>query len=106
MNRRQFIGASLAAVPVLAGVRPSLTARRGAIGLATADKQAHVVAVRLADGRVVKRIATHEDPRSIERQGRGPAVVAHSASGTVSLIAPDRLAVRRVLGGFDTPRYT
>jgi DNA-binding beta-propeller fold protein YncE len=106
MNRREFLGASLAALPVLAGAPPAAAARRRAIGLATADKEAHVVAVRLAGGRIVKRIATREDPRSIERQGRGPAVVAHSAIGAVSLIDPDRLSVRRVLRGFVTPRYT
>jgi DNA-binding beta-propeller fold protein YncE len=106
MNRREFLGASLAAAPVLLGAPPAAGAPRRAIGLATADKEAHVIAVRLAGGRIVKRIPTREDPRSIERQGRGPAVVAHSGAGVISLIDPAALDVRRVLGGFHTPRYT
>lgn len=106
MDRREFLAASIAALPVLAGAPAASAARRRPLGLATADKEAHVVAVRLHGGRIVKRIATREDPRSIERQGRGPAIVAHSAVGAISLIDPGELKVRRVLGGFATPRYT
>jgi DNA-binding beta-propeller fold protein YncE len=74
--------------------------------LTTADKQSHVVAVSLGDGRIVKRIATREGPRSIERHVGGPAVVAHSTEGVISLLDTDTLRVRRVLGGFSEPRYT
>lgn len=107
MNRREFLGTGLAAVPVLAGWPvAALGARRHPLALATADKQAHVVAVALDSGRVRRRIPTREGPRSIERQGRGPAVVAHSTEGLVTLLDADDLRVRRVLRGFSTPRYT
>ena len=106
MNRREFLGASLVAVPIMLSAPRAWDARQRGLGLATADKQAHIVAVRLRDGRIVKRIPSSEDPRSIERQGRGPAVIAHGAIGAVSLVDPDRLSVHRVLHGFATPRYT
>jgi hypothetical protein len=106
MDRREFLVASLGALPAIGAVASAPATRRHTLGLATADKESHVVAVRLRGGRIVRRIATREDPRSIERQGRGPAVVAHSAIGAITLIDPSSLRVRRVLGGFATPRYT
>lgn len=107
MNRREFLAGSLAAVPVLAGLPvPAAGARRPALGLATADKQAHVVAVALGSGRIVRRIPTREGPRSIEHHVAGPAVAAHSTEGLISLIDTDELRVRRVLRGFSEPRYT
>jgi DNA-binding beta-propeller fold protein YncE len=109
MNRREFIGAGVLALPALGGrglAAPVARAAGGPVGLATADKEAHVAAVTLAGGRVIRRIRTREGPRSIEREGRGPAVVAHSTEGVVTLIDPVSLRVRRVLGGFSTPRYT
>ncbi len=79
---------------------------RDPLALATADQQAHVVAVSLTSGRIRRRIATRPDPRSIEHHGAGPVVVAHSGEGVVSLIDPRELRVRRVLTGFVQPRYT
>jgi DNA-binding beta-propeller fold protein YncE len=54
-------------------------------------------------GRVVRRVATRPDPRSIERVGE-TAVVAHTAVGEVTLLRG--FAVRHVLRGFGEPRYT
>jgi hypothetical protein len=107
MDRREFLAGGLAALPLLAGLPPAAASRgRDALVLTTADKQAHVVAVSARSGRVVKRIATREGPRSIERHVAGPAVVAHTAEGAITLLDVDGLRVRRVLGGFSEPRYT
>ncbi len=73
------------------------------VGLVTADREAHVVAVDLARGRVARRIPTPPYPRSIEAVGAA-AVVAHSEIGRVSLIHGRRVV--HVLGGFGEPRYT
>jgi DNA-binding beta-propeller fold protein YncE len=79
----------------------------------TADAEAHVAVVRFAGRarmRVVRRVRTVEDPRSIERSPGGTvAVVGHAGEGAVSLLALGRggdVAVRRVLRGFGAPRYT
>jgi DNA-binding beta-propeller fold protein YncE len=107
MDRREFLAGGLAAVPFVAGLRaPAARSRREPLGLTTADKESHVVAVALASGRIRERIGTREGPRSIEQHGAGPAVVAHTATGVVSLIDAVDLRVRRVLGGFSEPRYT
>ena len=98
MNRREFL-ATAAAVP--------FSLRTGALGrplaLVTADTEAAVVLVDPYAGRVLRRIATRPDPRSIERVGE-TAVVAHTAIGEVTLLRGLRVA--RVLHDFDEPRYT
>jgi DNA-binding beta-propeller fold protein YncE len=104
MDRRAFIGLVLAALPALAGVRAA--PRRPAIALATADTEAHVVAVSLATGRVVSRLHTTDDPRSIESGPGGDVVVAHSAVGALTLLTGRPIRVRRVLRGLGAPRYT
>ena len=102
MNRREFIGAGLLALPALrscgAGARP--------LALATADTESHVVAVWPGSGRIAQRLRTVEGPRSIEGHEGVIAVCAHTKLGKVSLIARDgdRIHVRRVLGGFTEPR--
>ena len=96
MNRREFLAAA-AAAPI------ALRSPRRRVALVTADLEAHVVAVDLEDGRVLRRIATRPDPRSIERVGE-TAVVAHTATGEVTLLQGFR--VRHVLEGFAEPRYT
>jgi DNA-binding beta-propeller fold protein YncE len=108
VNRREFLGAGLGALPVLGG-RPGAWlagASREPVALATADTEAHVVEVALASGRVRRRLPTVEDPRSIESGRGGVAVVGHTASGAVSLLEGRPLRVRRVLRGFVEPRYT
>ncbi len=107
MNRRELVASGIAAVPLIAALlQEPHHPRRAPLGLATADTEAHVVAVSLVSGRVRKRIATREDPRSIEQHGAGPAVVAHTGAGVISLLQARELRVRRVLGGFSEPRYT
>ena len=106
MNRREFIGAALLAVPT---VRACSRAAAGEpLALATADTESHVVAVRPAAGRVVQRLPTVEGPRSIQARTGVVAVCAHTQAGKVSLLerAGGGIAVRRVLGGFSEPRYT
>ncbi len=106
MNRRQFVVAA-ATLPLLARDPIALAARVGGLPLAlvTADAEAHVVAVRLADGRVHSRIETLAGPRSIQAVGN-QAVVAHTAAGAVSIVDGAQLRVRHVIEGFAEPRYT
>jgi DNA-binding beta-propeller fold protein YncE len=104
LDRRAFLGLGLAGLPALAGVR--LAGRPGALALATADSEAHVVVVALDSGRVARRLATVEDPRSIESGPGGHIVVAHPATGAVSLLTGRPARVRRVLRGLGAPRYT
>jgi len=106
MRRRELIAGGLAAAPALLGGRAFAARSGGPVALVTADQEAHVAVVALGGGRVRRRIATRADPRSIEAGARGPAVVGHSGEGAVSLIDRSELRVRRVLGGFQTPRYT
>jgi hypothetical protein len=98
VNRREFLAAA-AAVP--------FSLRTGRVGhplaLVTADTEAAVVVVDPYAGRVLRRVATRPDPRSIERVGEN-AVVAHTAVGEVTLLRG--LEVAHVLRDFDEPRYT
>jgi hypothetical protein len=105
VNRREFIGAGLFALPALRAC--GAATGPPPLALATADTESHIAVVAPASGRVVQRLATIEGPRSI--QGRsGLAVCAHTQLGKVSLIEREghRIHVRRVLGGFSEPRYT
>jgi DNA-binding beta-propeller fold protein YncE len=95
VNRQEFLAAA-AAAPIALRVRMP-------VALVTADLESAVAVVDPYAGRVLRRIATRPDPRSIERVGE-TAVVAHTATGEVSLVRG--LAVRHVLGGFGEPRYT
>ena len=104
LDRRAFVGLGLAALPALAGWRAP--AGREPLALATADTEAHVVVVGLARGQVQRRVATVEDPRSIESGPGGHVVVAHPAAGAVSLLTTRPVRVRRVLRGLGAPRYT
>lgn len=102
MNRREFVVAAAAAVVAPEALARSLGGRP--VALVTADLESHVVAVDLARARVWRRIRTARDPRSIESVGND-AVVAHTEPGLVTIIDGARLRVRRVLDGFDEPRY-
>lgn len=98
MNRREFLAAAAAApIALRAG-----TVRRP-LALVTADLESAIVVVDPYTGRVLRRIATRPDPRSIERVGE-TAVVAHTATGEVSLVRG--FAIRDVLRGLAEPRYT
>jgi DNA-binding beta-propeller fold protein YncE len=102
MNRRDFIAgaAALAFAP-----RELFAPQPRRVALATADLEAHVCAVDLATGRIVRRIHTHAYPRSIETVG-ARAVVCHSELGIVSVLDARSLDVVHVLRGFGEPRYT
>jgi DNA-binding beta-propeller fold protein YncE len=103
LDRRAFVGLGLAALPGLAWARAPVG--REPLALATADTEAHVVVVGLARGEVQRRLATVEDPRSIESGPGGHVVVAHPAAGALSLLTTRPARVRRVLRGLGTPRY-
>jgi DNA-binding beta-propeller fold protein YncE len=62
--------------------------------------------VSLASGRVVQRLHTVDDPRSIESGPGGHVVVAHPAVGALSVLSTRPAHVRRVLRGLGAPRYT
>ena len=91
MDRRQFLLAAAAAPALLRSYRP--------VSYVTADLESHVAVVDLVDGRIVHRVSTPPDPRSIERVG-DHYVVAHTAIGKVSVLGIG------VLESFDEPRYT
>jgi DNA-binding beta-propeller fold protein YncE len=109
LDRREFLGLGLAAAPVVLGARlhggTASAAARQVTALVTADTEAHVAVV--TGSRVVRRIRTVEDPRSIERApGGAAAIVGHAGSSAISLLDVRARRVRRVLRGFVTPRYT
>jgi hypothetical protein len=107
VNRREFIATGALALP---GMRAcgARSAGASALALATADTESHIVVVAPASGRILQRLPTVEGPRSIQSRPGAVAVCAHTQAGKVSLIerAGDRIATRRVLGGFSEPRYT
>jgi DNA-binding beta-propeller fold protein YncE len=112
LDRRQFLVLGLAAAPGMLGVRRAggglaAAAAAPSVALVTADTEAHVAVVGLRAGRVGRRIATVEDPRSIERSPDGQwAIVGHAGAGAISLVDVAARRVRRVLRGFVQPRYT
>jgi hypothetical protein len=95
MDRRSFLLAAAAA--------PFALRLPGAAAYVTCDLDAQVAVVDLEHGHVVHRIATHPDPRSIERVD-GAAVVAHTVAGRVSILHGGD--VRHELAGVAEPRYT
>jgi DNA-binding beta-propeller fold protein YncE len=106
MDRREFLAA--AAAPLLLAAVPSAFAgaRGGSpFALVTADLESSIVVVGLPAGRVVRRLATPADPRSIESIGGTGAIVAHTSSGRVSLV-DSSLGVHSIRGPFEAPRYT
>jgi DNA-binding beta-propeller fold protein YncE len=104
VDRREFLMGALAAA-LWPAAAPRRTPRP-TLALATADTEAHVVAVRLATGKVSARVKTLEGPRSIERGPGASAIVAHTSEGAVTLLEGSPPRVRRVLRGFSQPRYT
>ncbi len=100
----------MAAAPAVEAVlpRPLIAAPLGGgtVALVTADLEAHIVAVETATGRIVKLIQTVPGPRSIESNGFGQALVAHTTRGRLSVIDAATLRVDAEIGGFGEPRYT
>jgi DNA-binding beta-propeller fold protein YncE len=109
MNRRRFLAAALA-TPAALALDPAraLGATRGGatVALATADLESHVVALELSTGRVVKRIRTVPNPRSIESSPAGKIVVAHTPIGALTVLEAATLTVHGLIRGLDAPRYT
>lgn len=99
-----MLGAAAAPLALLLAGR----ARAGGtpLALVTADLESHVAAVHMSSGSIYRRLATLEDPRSIEGVGGHGAVVAHTSEGAVTLIDALTLEIRRVLRDFGAPRYT
>ena len=101
MRRREFL-ATLAAAPAsllaleAAGARP---AGGWALAFVTADLESRIVAVDMATGAIVARIATPPGPRSIETVMPRTAVVACTAGGSVVLVDSFERRVRHVLDG-------
>jgi DNA-binding beta-propeller fold protein YncE len=107
MRRRAFL-AALAAAPVVLRSDPDAFARL--LGgperaVVTADLDAHLVVVDPQRGRVLARVPTAAGPRSIQTVGP-EAVVAHTALGRLSIVGGRELGVRRIVDGFEQPRYT
>jgi DNA-binding beta-propeller fold protein YncE len=107
MNRREFVAVAAGAPFLLrSGAALGVLAAEIPIALVTADTESHVAAVDLRTFEIVRRIETQAGPRSIESVGGRIAVVAHTASGVVTLIDGRTLKVRHVMRGFVQPRYT
>ena len=106
MNRREFLAPALVAAPLLGCARLPVVAAREPLALVTADTEAHVAVVSLGARRVVRRVRTIEGPRSIQAGPGGVAIAGHSAAGAVTLLEGRPPRVRRVLRGFEQPRYT
>ena len=106
MDRRELLAA--AAAPLVLGAVPSaLAGPRGGtpLALVTADLESSIVAVEVTTGKVLRRLATPPDPRSIESIGLVGALVAHTARGELTLVDSD-LRVHPISGAFAAPRYT
>jgi DNA-binding beta-propeller fold protein YncE len=105
MDRREFLTA--AAAPLLLGAAPALARPSGGtpLALVTADLESSIVAVNLATGTVHRRLRTPSDPRSIESIGVVGALVAHTASGRLTLVDSD-LRTHKIVGALGAPRYT
>ncbi len=89
------IGAAPAAAPAqMLGGTP--------VAIVTAETENEVLAVSLADGRVLRRVHLHE-PRTVVAQPAGPVVVV-SPSGTVALLAPRTLRPLHVFRAFTSPQ--
>jgi DNA-binding beta-propeller fold protein YncE len=105
MRRRELLAAALA-LAVDPAAAMGAAAGGAAVALVTADLEAHVAALELGSGRVVRRIGTPSGPRSIESSPFGQVVVAHTGPGLVSILDAATLTLRSVLRGFAEPRYT
>jgi hypothetical protein len=111
MDRREFLLAGAAAVPLALALDPLALAARlkgSPVALVTADLESHVVVVDLETARPIRRIDTGPGPRAIEHiDGRfgSAAIVAHTDHGVVSLIGTESLSIRAELAAFQAPRY-
>ncbi|HXY17419.1 MAG TPA: hypothetical protein VEH79_04540 [Gaiellaceae bacterium] len=108
MDRRRFL-ATAAAAPFALSTGTAFARSLGGtpLALVTADVESRVAVYDLAARRLRSFITTPPGPKSIETVGDGRfALVAHTASGAISLIDVATLRVCHVLHGFVEPRYT
>jgi DNA-binding beta-propeller fold protein YncE len=106
-SRREALAAGGAgAAALLLGPLADGAEAAGPFALATADKESHVAVVSTGSGRVVRRIRTLEGPRSIQAAPGGVAIVANTSAHAITIVDARARKVRRVLRGFDEPRYT
>jgi DNA-binding beta-propeller fold protein YncE len=108
MNRREFLAAA-ASLPIsleLVETAAAIGSGGRASIFVTADLESHVAIVDAGTARVSNRIRTLAGPRSIENVDGSTALVAHTASGRLSLIDGEARNVRAVVEGFAAPRYT
>lgn len=104
MDRLDFLAGAAAL-----WLAPGAFARRlggNPVALVTADTQAHVAVVELSSGRVLARIRTIAQPRSVETVYGTVVLVAHSEQAAVSLVDGKTRHVVTELLEFDEPRYT
>ena len=103
MDRRAFLAGAAGL-----GLAPGALARGlggSPFALVTAGTESHVAVVDLWRERVVARIATLPEPRSIETVSASRALVAHSSRAAVTLLDGKVRDVVAELRAFDEPRY-
>jgi DNA-binding beta-propeller fold protein YncE len=72
------------------------------VALVTAETLNELVAVSLPSGRILKRLHMPVDPQNVEAYA-GAAVVVSTRGGSVTLVDPRSLRVRKVIRGFGAP---
>ena len=96
------LAALLLLAAVGAGMAPARRLGGSPVAIVTAEGENEVLAVSLADGKVLRRIHVR-DPRNVVARPAGPAVVV-SPSGTVTLLQPRTLRPLRVFRSFRSPQ--
>jgi DNA-binding beta-propeller fold protein YncE len=108
MNRRELLIAA-AATPIGLGwpTGARASARGGTpLALVTADSESRILAVDLTDMRIVRSLAVPHEPHGIEAVDLlRAALVMSNESGTITVLDATVPRVRRVLDGFQAPRY-
>jgi DNA-binding beta-propeller fold protein YncE len=106
MNRRELLIAA-AAMPV-GWPTVARAARQGGtpLALVTADTEDRILAVDLTNLRVVRSLSVPHEPHGIEAVDQlNAALVMSNESGTITVLDATVPRVRRVLEGFQAPRY-
>jgi hyaluronoglucosaminidase len=106
LTRGELLAGAAGALVAAAAPAAPAPPRGGPLALVTADLEARIVVVDLTTRRVLRRLASPGDPRSIERVGERAALVAHTAEGVLSLVDAGAMRVGRVVRGVGEPRYT
>jgi DNA-binding beta-propeller fold protein YncE len=70
--------------------------------LVTAETLNQLVVVEVPSGRVIKRLRLPADPQNVESYA-GAAVVVSTRAGSVTLIDPTTLRIKKVIRGFGAP---